>query len=343
MDSKEASKDCDCSKEGAESDDKKRARGVPEFTSKLAEALKESIRSQNEALALLTGLDTDLPGSNKKTNVSEAPRFTTFLNLKAESPAVNFGRKEQGKKYRCRTDDSADKRKANGGLRIMVDSTDGVIPLWAPNQALRWGFDLPSFEQTFQDSKGVMEFVRKAIESALTSWDFLPIQFIYQETNTDFRVKMISQKDCDSSGCVLASAFFPDSNRNTVYLYPTLFEEPNLSDIVQTLEHEIGHIFGLRHYFAATLERENPAELFGKDSERSIMNYGTLSVMTDDDRKDLKNLYNLAWNGQLTKIGSAEIHFIFPFRSPDLLKAVKEARKDGPIASSAFAQKVDEQ
>jgi hypothetical protein len=76
---------------------------------------------------------------------------------------------------------------------------------------------------------------------------------------------------------------------------------------METMEHEIGHIFGLRHFFANISEKEWSSELFGTDSAFSIMNYGDKSKLTADDIKDLKILYELVWSGKLTEINGTEI------------------------------------
>ena len=47
-----------------------------------------------------------------------------------------------------------------------------------------------------------------------------------------------------------------------------------VNEQVETLVHEIGHVFGLRHIFALISETEWPAEIFGKQVKFSIMNYG---------------------------------------------------------------------
>ena len=43
---------------------------------------------------------------------------------------------------------------------------------------------------------------------------------------------------------------------------------------VETLIHEIGHVFGLRHFFAQLSETAWASEVFGTHDPLSIMNYG---------------------------------------------------------------------
>ena len=45
------------------------------------------------------------------------------------------------------------------------------------------------------------------------------------------------------------------------------------------------------------------------------MNYGELSRLTENDKKDLKRLYQLAWSGALKKINGTPIKFVRPFHT----------------------------
>jgi hypothetical protein len=99
---------------------------------------------------------------------------------------------------------------------------------------------------------------------------------------------------------------------------------------VDTLIHEIGHIFGLRHFFANVSETAWPSEVFGSHQAFSIMNYGAMSELTKVDRADLKTLYELAWQGQLTHINGTQVRLMRPFSdfapSADIVFALNGAR-----------------
>jgi hypothetical protein len=84
---------------------------------------------------------------------------------------------------------------------------------------------------------------------------------------------------------------------------------------VDTLIHEIGHTFGLRHFFANVSETAWPSQVFGTHKPFSIMNYGNQSELTDDDKADLKRLYQAAWSGELTKINGTPIQLVKPFHT----------------------------
>jgi hypothetical protein len=84
---------------------------------------------------------------------------------------------------------------------------------------------------------------------------------------------------------------------------------------VETLVHEIGHIFGLRHFFANVSETAWPSQIFGTHKPFSIMNYGSESVLTAEDRFDLKRLYQLVWSGELTQINGTPIKLVKAFHT----------------------------
>ena len=86
------------------------------------------------------------------------------------------------------------------------------------------------------------------------------------------------------NGYVLASAFFPDAGRHELVIYPKMFSQSRREQ-VDTLIHEVGHIFGLRHFFANIRETAWPSQVFGTHKPFSIMNYGHQSELTDDRQR----------------------------------------------------------
>ncbi len=208
-------------------------------------------------------------------------------------------------------------------LEIRVDATDGFIPLWAEDVTIRYRFRDRSIQRYFEDPDAAKTAILNLFGEALDAWgDAAPVRFKYDEDASDFEFVMMQSTDCDSNGCVLASAFFPDAGRHEFAMYPTMFEQSH-NEQVETFAHEVGHIFGLRHFFANISETSWPSRLFGEDNPFSIMNYGHMSQMTDADRSDLKRLYRAAWNGELTAIDGAPIRLVRPYSS--LTEALRPA------------------
>lgn len=217
----------------------------------------------------------------------------------------------------CVTDARGFKTHRNrSSLEIRVDATDGFIPLWEEGVTLRYRFNKRSIQRYFEDPESAKAEILQLFGEALAAWgDAAPVKFSHDENLPDFEIVMIQSADCDASGCVLASAFFPDAGRHRFNIYPTMFEQTRKKQ-VETFVHEIGHIFGLRHFFANISETQWDSRLFGEDNPFSIMNYGHESVLTEADKTDLRKLYRSAWNGQLTEIDGAPIRLVRPFSSP---------------------------
>jgi hypothetical protein len=206
----------------------------------------------------------------------------------------------------CVTDSKGYAQPENKDLtRIRLDSSEGFIPLWDKDVSLNWRFN-ESFGSQFKDPEAAKDGIRKLFGEAIGSWkDACPIKFHEVKDNWDFEIAM-HKEDCDNSGCVLASSFFPGTGQNTFFIYPTMLQQTH-KEQMETIEHEMGHIFGLRHFFANISERKWKSELFGINSSFSIMNYGDKSKLTANDVRDLKRLYQLVWSGELTEINGTKI------------------------------------
>jgi Matrixin len=199
-------------------------------------------------------------------------------------------------------------------FEIVVDASKGFIPLWAKDTTLRWRFRESSL-QSFKNPKAAKAAIQQLIAEAILRWgDAAPVKFTKADQGWDFEVVVKSAEDCDVNGCVLASAFFPGGGQQKLTIYPTLFTQ-NRDEQIETLVHEIGHVFGLRHFFAQLKEASSASLLFGDQSKFTIMNYGPDSKLTDADKADLKKLYQLAWSGKLTQINGTPIKFVKPFHT----------------------------
>ena len=154
---------------------------------------------------------------------------------------------------------------------VVVDVVKGSIPLWAPSTTLNWRFEEASLRR-HSNADEMKNRVRKLLRAAISAWNrAAPVRFVESNVDWDFEIAVLKRKDCDDEGCTLASAFFPDHGRQRMLILPTIFE-CNHAEQVATMAHELGHVFGLRHYFANTDEVSFPSMVFGKHSSFSIMN-----------------------------------------------------------------------
>lgn len=209
----------------------------------------------------------------------------------------------------CTTDYRAHKRSP---LDIVLDATDGFIPLWAENLVLRWSFNTASLS-FFQQPEAIMSNVRGLLSDAILAWgDAAPIRFTETNDNSDFEIVVERLPNCSPQGCTLARAFFPDAGRHKLFIFPTMFQQTR-KEQVDTMTHEIGHIFGLRHFFALEKETAWASVVFGEHNPFSIMNYGENSELKEADRRDLKLLYEGVWSNQIRKINGTPIKLFRPF------------------------------
>jgi Matrixin len=213
----------------------------------------------------------------------------------------------------CRTDKrghaTPEDRSPN---ELVLNATEGFIPLWDKDTTLRWRFNEISMA-VFANPAAAKTYFRNRIRDALMLWgNAVPVRFKEVADAWDFEVIFEADPKCNPNGCVLASAFFPDAGQHDVTIYTTLLDQPE-PEIVETLAHEFGHVFGLRHFFAKVAEGSFPSEIFGTHNKHSIMNYGADSKMTTKDKSDLKSLYDLAWSGQLTQINETPVRLVRPF------------------------------
>jgi hypothetical protein len=195
---------------------------------------------------------------------------------------------------------------------IVVDATEGFVPLWHAGSILKWRFQERSFALA-ADPERSKDVVSELMGEALLRWgSAAPVKFTRDTDLWDFEIVLRNAPDSGPAGCVLASAFFPDAGRHELTIYPTMFDQVPEQQI-ETLIHEFGHVFGLRHFFAVVGEAAWPAQTFGTHSKFSIMNYGPDSKLTEADLSDLERLYRLAWTGELTNVNGTPIRFVRPY------------------------------
>lgn len=199
-------------------------------------------------------------------------------------------------------------------LELVLDATQGFVPLWAEHATLRWRFQKRSLD-FFAEPAAATEALTRLLGQAILRWGAAaPVRFKRDDDAWDFEVALRDVDRCSPAGCVLARAFFPDAGRHELVIYPRLFAQTE-DEQVETLIHELGHVFGLRHFFALVGESAWPAEVFGRHEPFTIMNYGSQSTLTDADLADLTLLYREAWSGRLTAVNGTPIRLVRPFNA----------------------------
>jgi hypothetical protein len=199
-------------------------------------------------------------------------------------------------------------------INEIVVGVGNVIPLWDDGVTLYWRFD-PVSLGAFAHPERAKARIRQLFQVAVAEWgDAVPVAFEERNEGWDFEIALRTGDNCNPAGCVLASAFFPDAGQHRLIVYPRMLAQSEREQ-VETMIHELGHVFGLRHFFANVSETQLPSEIFGTHVEFSIMNYGANSLVTDADRSDLKALYRLARSRELRSINGTPIRLVRPFSS----------------------------
>lgn len=190
--------------------------------------------------------------------------------------------------------------------------------MWKPNVNLRWRIS-PTVYDFFEYPEAAEKGIREIFRKGVLEWkDACPIKFTEREDAWDFEI-IVKKDNCSPTGCTLARAFFPDGGRHQLVIYLKMFEQSEQEQI-ETIAHELGHIFGLRHFFANVRETAWKSVQFGSQNPFTIMNYGPKSIMTKDDIRDLKLLYQKVWNGELKNINGTPIRMFKPYHmSGDLV------------------------
>lgn len=222
---------------------------------------------------------------------------------------------QYGDSFICMTDRSGQTTPGERSpLEIVVDASEGFIPLWAQGQVLRWTFDEAALSY-YKYPEAVKAYVRELMGEALLAWgDAVPIRFSENGDNSDFQIQVRASDNCNAHGCVLASAFFPDSGRHRLVIYPKMFGQSR-QEQKETMMHELGHVFGLRHFFAKISESAWPSEIFGEHKPFSIMNYGGKSELTEADVRDLALLYQKVWCKEIIAINGTPVQLVMPFHT----------------------------
>src|SRR5687768_16485390 len=129
-----------------------------------------------------------------------------------------------GNGFRCDTETRGHATpEGRSPLEIVVDASEGFIPLWVKGTTLRWRVRERSLSR-FANPAAARKQIRKLFGEALLAWGTAaPVKFKEDADVWDFELVMKAGDDCSPSGCVLASAFFPDTGRHELAVYPKMF------------------------------------------------------------------------------------------------------------------------
>ena len=171
-----------------------------------------------------------------------------------------------------------------------------IIGRWTPNSVLTFNADSTSFP-----TLEALDYTLSALEWAVREWNEVCKAYVRFErvSNDSPAVFQLRYKVNDNANRdTLAQSFYPKpkpSQQRLLTIYSLCFGPKHYEHVRNIFLHELGHILGLRHEFAADEEEDKPVRL-GPADAYSVMNYfhywGHCRI-TAHDRDGLKELYEL--------------------------------------------------
>ncbi|KAF4502892.1 metallopeptidase, catalytic domain containing protein [Fusarium agapanthi] len=181
-------------------------------------------------------------------------------------------------------------------------SSTPVIPIWKPGSTVTYIIDIGTLPGPVNVATATI-----ALASAAQRWNdsLIPVNFRPAGLGEHATFVLKYGKRAGNVS-VLASAFLPDHFDPTMYIYPRAFTTPYLRDMDKVFQHELGHVLGLRHEFAATSETHSVQ--IGCSNSLSVMNYHSdLNFgIQPSDVEGLEALYKLK-SGQFFKGFKVEV------------------------------------
>jgi len=180
-------------------------------------------------------------------------------------------------KYTCRTE-------SVGLTRLQVGFGED-IPRWKKGSVINWAVRTDGFP-----TENHAAYSAYKLNEATVQWNSLDVgvKFKWVDKLEDAAFALGYGGD---GGQTFAEAFFPNGKPlNHLVVYKLSFSPEYLDYQTNIFLHELGHVLGLRHEFAA---REGAGNvLFGPENQRSVMAYAWPPNIRDSDEDTIRLFYN---------------------------------------------------
>lgn len=195
--------------------------------------------------------------------------------------------------------------------QALVVGEANLVTLWNDGSTINYTILANTFPNETMRQTALTAFSEAAYN--WTNAGFTKIKLVYTDRLEDSKYTIRFQST--PSGNTVASTFKPNLDDVTdVNVYPLFYQlggstQELFNRQVNTMQHEIGHIFGLRHEFALTGETNRPAIQIGDPNPLSIMSYNADRTIQPSDVATINVLYTLYPPSQ---IGTFRIERIAP-------------------------------
>jgi len=188
-------------------------------------------------------------------------------------------------KYVCATQESLPVSTTSADPLSIWVGWGGKIPRWKKGQVVQFA----AFSGGYPTPNHAVFAAYKLNEAAI-QWNSLNIGVTFKWVSKLEDAAFVLAYGGDG-GSVLARAFFPNSNDlNTLFVYQRAFDTGISPYQTNIFLHELGHVLGLRHEFAA---QEGGAVPFGPANPLSVMSYTFPPNIRDSDETSTRAFYNL--------------------------------------------------
>jgi len=245
--------------------------------------MEESTVSSRKAFHAI--LKDNVPSRDLET-IAADPGMKTIpadvANMLASASLATLAVSES--KYSCLTQITTPfQASASDPLAIWIGA-GGTIPRWKKGQVVQFAALANGYPST---SHAV--FAAYKLNEAAIQWNSLEVGVTFKWVSNIQDAAFVLAYGGDQGG-TLARAFFPNGqDLSTLFVYQRAFEPSRSPYMTNVFLHELGHVLGLRHEFAAL---EGGAVPFGVANDRSVMSYSWPPNIRDSDEASTKAFYD---------------------------------------------------
>lgn len=273
--------------------------------------------------------------THERAALAIAEGRTNPLASEQPDPDDNMADTQEPQRYSCSTQQNLDaellqpqeqqQQPLEGEERPPTGNGDDSIVVGMGSEVPRWDVvkqsprQLKYFVQAgkFPSPERAKE-AGEAFQKAADQWNAIGfgVSIVAAPDSASAHFDISYWKPDDPKDRTLAMAFFPNEKDQTVWIYASAFQPKNIDSLTPILEHEIGHILGLRHEFAITGDPDKGLRAEGQGATQfmepnydSVMSYNFPPTIQDTDRTGIKGFYKLK-NG--VKIGGLPVKDYIP-------------------------------